>query len=165
MSFKDIQEKIAADIAAKEAPLDAEGKQAIPVPAKVKVQPVDAKGMPQPEVGQDIGTVLSMPGTEQVQLDASTFQLMKCTADVRGREKVRYCIVEKGVSAKYGNQFVNSEYNLTHIVTRQVFHLLHGVFAAVDKKIKQLDTELRMVTQQRDLQQTTLDALKKAGII
>ena len=160
MSFKDIQKQIAEDLVNKtKEPAVAQ------VPHKQEIQPVDEQGMPKPVEKTVIGTILSESGTEEVILNASTFQLMTCKGLVRGRLKERYCIVEIGVNAKFGNQFINRELNLTHIVTRQVFQVLKAVFAGVEKQLKKLSAEAETANNERDLYKTTVDALRKHGII
>lgn len=111
------------------------------------------------------GRIVSMPGSENVTLDGSVFQLMTCSIPGRKTERTRYCIVEKGVQPKYGNQFYNSTGELTHVITRQLYILLSGILNNANKQIIDLTSQLERVEEQRDLHKTTIDALRKNGII
>ena len=138
----------------------------IKVPAKGTVE-MNEKGMPDiaRTSGGRVGTLVSMPGSEQVVIDGGSFQLMHCVANAKGREKTRYCVVEKNATTQYGNQFYNSVGHRTHVITRQLFQLLSSVLGAANKKLRQLDSDLSKVKQERDLFKLTIDALKKNGVI
>ncbi len=137
--------------------------------------PVAVAGKTNPNLGTDgkptgnglgiIGTPVSKPGTEQIILEASTFQFMECQTAAKNMNKKRYCIVEKGVRAQYGNQYINSTGDLTHVVTRQVFQLMLGVIQGAARQIRQLATDVKTAEQQRDMYKMTIDALRKNGII
>ena len=129
--------------------------------------PVDANGMPDVAAVTSgvIGTIVSRPGSEKIVLDANTFQFMECVAATPGREKKRYCVVEKGKGAKYGNQFINSRGERAHIVTRDLFILLSGVLHSASKKMNDLSKDLEHAKEQRDLYKMTIEALKKNGVI
>jgi hypothetical protein len=111
------------------------------------------------------GTVVSQPGTEVVTLDASTFQLMECLANVKGRDKPRYTIVDKESLPRYGNHFANSKGQRTHVITREVYTLLLGVFKSTGKQLKDLKATAERANEQRDLYKLTVDALRKNGVI
>lgn len=153
-SFNDIRNKIAAEVAAK----------ALPNPGTASIQGA-ALGSAPVAAGAMMGTVVSRPGTEKIVLDASTFQFMECTTSAAGMKKPRYCIVEKGVSAAYGNQFINAAGERVHIVTKEVFNLMFGVVRGAGKQIQDLNNKLVTATEQRDLYKLTIDALRKNGII
>jgi len=110
-----------------------------------------------------IGTLVSNPGTEKVQLDASTFQLMTCTAS--GQEKPRFCIVEKNIFGRYGNHFINSQGFRTHIITKEVYTILIGVLNQASEQIRKLGRDLNFTEEQRDLYKMTIDALRRNGVI
>lgn len=163
-TFDEIQRSIEKDIENKR---EQDAGQPMPVPSKTSELPVDNNGMPDVEAKQSgiIGTMVARPGTENVLIDATTFQLMECISSAQGREKKRSCIVEKGVYAKYGNQFINSKGFRTHVVTRDVFRLFTGVLNNVTKQLRTKTSDLERVTEQRDLYKMTIDALKKNGVI
>lgn len=112
-----------------------------------------------------VGTVVSLPGSEKIVLDGSTFQFMECEALVQGKIKQRYCIVEKGVVAKYGNQYINSKGERIHILTHDAWSLLLSVVASAGKQIRDLSNDLRRTEEQRDVFKLTINALRKNGII
>lgn len=157
-SFNDIRRKIVEDIEANrpQDPTPVAGK---PVPT------LGADGKPVASPLGIIGTIVSKPGTEKVTLDASTFQFMECTTAAKGMNKQRFCIVEKGIKASYGNQYINSVGDLTHVVTKQVYNLMLGVIQGAAKQIKQLAHDNQRVEQERDMYKMTIDALRKNGII
>jgi len=126
--------------------------------------PINEKGMPAPTVPGIIGTVVSVPGSEIITLDANTFQLMVCDSVVKKNRK-RYCIVEKGVKATFGKQFIDSKGDRTHVLNHDVYNLFNGVLNQVAKQISKLKTENEQLSEKVELQKTTLDALKKHGII
>lgn len=166
MSFRDIQKKIQDDLTKKDhVETPGQPEHVGEVADKKIIQPLTENGMPDPSTSGVIGRVLSEPGTEQTILEASTFQLMKCKAYVRGRDKTRYCIVELDVSAKYGSQWINSKGFRTHIVTREVFQLLHGVFLSVQKTIRTLKDDRDRYKEKYEINNMTIQALKKNGII
>ena len=125
---------------------------------------VDEKGMPvlQPKV--IIGTIVSKVGTEKIVLDASTFQFMECMSSASPK-KPRYCVVEKGKPALYGNQFINSAGERTHVLTHELYTLMLGIVSSASKQIKQLTTEATQAKETRDLYKMTIDALRKNGVI
>lgn len=112
-----------------------------------------------------IGTVVSLPGTEKILFDATTFQLMECEGRVKGNDKRRYCFVEKGVKGQYGNQFTNAIGDRVYIITKDMFIILLGVFNNIMKQLRDLDSKARMMEEKADLYKMTIDALKKNGII
>jgi len=157
-SFDDIKKSIKKDIEMRQENPESEGALDTPT------TPVDKKGMPAPQPTGTIGTVISKPGTEQIMLNASTFQLMVCEA-VAKRGKQRYCVIEKGVNAKYGNQFINAAGERAHVVTKEVFNLFHGVLNTLAKQLLKTNDALELANERVSLQKMTLDALKKNGII
>lgn len=154
--FDKIREQIAKELADKPTPV-----------ASKPTATVDDKGMPDlsQRVGP-IGTIASKPGTEKVILDASTFQFMECVAAGASTDKkIRYCIVEKGKTAVYGNQYINSAGVRTHIVTRDVYNLMLGVITSASGQIKNLSRELASAVELKDTYKLTIDALRKNGVI
>jgi hypothetical protein len=128
---------------------------------------VDSNGMPDLTIKSAlVGTVISKPGTEKVILDAATFQFMECSATgYRGYEKKRYCFVEKGKHAQYGNQYINSAGERVHVLTHELYTLLLGIISGASKQIRTLSNELTQATEMRDVYKLTIDALRKNGII
>jgi hypothetical protein len=121
---------------------------------------------PEQPVGHStIGMVVSKPGTEKVNLDATTFQLMECETSVANSNKRRYCIVEKGTRANYGNQFINSAGERAHVITRDLFLMMFAVLNNASKQIRELKTDNAHLQEQRDLYKGTIDTLRKNGII
>lgn len=112
-----------------------------------------------------VGMVVSKPGSEKIMLDATTFQLMECETSVANSNKRRYCIVEKGTRANYGNQFINSAGERAHVITRDLFTMLFAVLNNASKQIRDLKTENVHLEEQRDLYKGTIDTLRKNGII
>jgi len=112
-----------------------------------------------------VGMVVSKPGSEKIMLDATTFQLMECETSVPNSNKRRYCIVEKGTRANYGNQFINSAGERAHVITRDLFTMLFAVLNNASKQIRDLKTESLHLQEQRDLYKGTIDTLRKNGII
>lgn len=166
MSFKDIQDKIQKNLKEKDhVETPGQPEHIGEVADKKIIQPVTEKGMPDPSQSGIIGRVLSEPGTENVVLEASTFHLMKCIAHIRGRDKTRYCIVELNKKATYGSHWINSQGFRTHIVTREVFQLLHGVFLSVQKTIRTLSDDRDRYKEKYETNNMTIEALKKNGII
>ncbi len=155
-SFDAIRAQIEKEIEERNA------QQPVAVAGKT-VAVLDDKGNPVPQ--KVLGTVVSKPGTERVTLDASTFQFMECTASAAGHSKPRFCIVEKGIPAQYGNHFINSAGERVHVVTKEVYTLMLGVMNNVMRQIRQLSTDNKLVTEQRDLYKLTIDALRKNGVI
>jgi glycerol kinase len=156
-TFDEIRKQIEADIAT---------KQTEPVTVAGKIVPdVDVKGMPTPTQAVVKGTIVARPGTEKVTFDTPSFQLMECTSAASGYPKPRYCFVEKGVKPMYGNQFMNSEGNRVHIITKELYVVLSGILNSVRKQIKDLTTELTLTKEQRDAARMTIDALRKNGVI
>jgi BMFP domain-containing protein YqiC len=150
MAFDDIMKKIDEEIAA----------------SKTEPVTVAAKAAPEGEPGGTVqGTPVAKPGTERVTFDAQTFQMMECITSATGMKKQRYCVVEKNVRPKYGNQFVNSNGFRTHVITREAYILLTGVLASARAQIKKLSDALERVEEQRDLFKMTIDALRKNGVI
>ena len=139
-----------------------------PVAVASKPTPaVTANGMPDlsARIGP-VGTIVSKPGTEKVVLDASTFQFMECiAANASTDKKVRYCIVEKGKTAVYGNQYINSAGVRTHIITRDLYQLLLGIINSASTQVRTLSNALSQAEEMRDVYKTSLDALRKNGII
>lgn len=160
-NFGDITAQIEKDLEKKRE----EQTTPITVAGKTQIPPVDKDGMPDPVITAIKGTLVSKPGTEYVVLDATTFQLMECTSAAAGREKPRFCIVEKGKQARYGNQFINAAGERVHVITKEVFQLLHGVMNNVSRQIRELNNAKDIAEEKAALQQMTLDALKKNGII
>jgi len=111
------------------------------------------------------GKVVSKPGTEYVTIDASTFQLMECTSNAPGREKPRYCIVEKGKYPQYGNHFMTASGERAHVITREVYNILLAVLNNAGTKLTQLTKDVERANEQRDLYKLTVDALRKNGVI
>jgi len=155
-SFDDIKKQIAKELEERNA------QQPVAVAGRV-TPPVDAQGNPAPT--KMVGTIVSKPGTEKVTLDASTFQFMECVSSATAHNKPRYCIVEKGVPAQYGNHFINSAGDRVHVVTKEVYTLMFGVVSNVSRQIRQLTTDNTTIKEQRDLYKLTIDALRKNGII
>ncbi len=112
-----------------------------------------------------VGTVVSKPGTEKVTLDASTFQLMECATSAPGFDKTRYCLVEKGGTAQYGNQFITAAGDRAHIITKEAYMLLFSVLRNASKQIQELTNKVTAITEQRDVYKLTIDALRKNGVI
>lgn len=157
-TFEEIRKKIAIDIE--------NNKSQLPTPVAGKTTlPVDDNGLPNLASRTVIGTIVSRPGSEKVVLDASTFQFMECITSAVGLNKVRYCVVEKGTRATYGNQFINSCGERTHILTREVYTLFLGVINNVSKQLHTLSTDKAHAEEQRDMYKLTIDALRKNGII
>ena len=158
-SFDEIRKQIEKDLAAKQNP-DPVAVASKPTPA------VDANGMPAISQTAFVGTVVSRPGTEKVVLDTSTFQFMECSAaGYKTYDKRRYCIVEKGQFAQYGNQYINSAGERVHILTREVYQLLLGVISSASRQIRQLSAELEHAKEMRDTYKLTIDSLRKNGVI
>lgn len=157
-TFEQIKEQIAKDLESKKS------DEVVAVAGK-KVPEVDEKGMPSIAQSGVIGTIVSKPGTESVLLDASTFQFMECKTSAVGRDRKRYCIVEKDTYARYGNQYINAAGFRTHIVTRELFELLYGVVRNINKQLVSERQELARTKEQRDMYKLTIDALRKNGII
>jgi hypothetical protein len=155
-SFDAIKAQISQELEAKQ------NQNPVAVASKPTAQ-VDANGMPVVTKPAIVGTVVSKPGTEQVILDASTFQFMECEA--AGQNKRRYCIVEKGATAMYGNQYINSAGVRVHVLTRELYTLLLGVISSASKQIRTLSNELAQVTEMRDVYKFTVDTLRKNGVI
>lgn len=147
-TFDEIRKKIAEDLAAKEDTTPA--SHTTPTPTR--------------NVGM-VGTVVSLPGSEKVVLDGSSFQFIECESLVKGRTKKRYCIVEKGVPAKYGGQFVNAKGERVHVLTHDAWLLLFGIVSSAGKQIKELTRDLKHATEQKDNYKLVVDALRKNGII
>lgn len=112
-----------------------------------------------------IGVVVSHPGTEKIALDTSTFQLMECDGRVKDKDKRRYCFVEKGVKAQYGSQFTNSVGDRVHVITRDLYNNLLGIFNTVLRQLRDLDTKARTMEEKAALYKLTVDALRKNGVI
>jgi hypothetical protein len=131
------------------------------------VSQVSAAVIPTGTVQQGrIGTIVSAPGTEKIVLEATTFQLMECQSPTVDKQaKHRFCIVEKNIVAKYGNQFINSAGFRTHIITKEVFLILHSTLHQVSTQLKQLSSELNLATEQKDLYKSTIEALRRNGVI
>lgn len=155
-AFDTIREQIAKEIEEKA------NQNPVAVASKPTAQ-VDASGMPVITRPAIVGTVVSKPGTEQIILDASTFQFMEC--DAAGQNKRRYCIVEKGATAIYGNQYINSAGVRVHVLTRELYTLLLGVISSASKQIRTLNTELLQASEMRDVYKFTVDTLRKNGVI
>ena len=111
------------------------------------------------------GTVLSRPGTEVVTMDASSFQLLECLANVTGRDKPRYAIIEKGKVPQYGNHYATAGGVRAHIITREVYMLLLSVFKNTAQQLHTLSDKAERADEQRDLYKLTIDALRKNGVI
>ena len=124
----------------------------------------DAAKASQPATG-GMGNVVSNPGTEKVSLDATSFQLMECDGRVKGNEKRRYCYVEKGIKAQYSGQFVNAAGDRVHIITRELYMLLHSLFNGILKQLREMDSRARTAEEKAAMYKVTLDALKKNGVI
>lgn len=153
-AFKDIMKNIEEDLKGKDPSETNSGDET----------PVDDKGMPAPHK-KTAGTIISKPGTENILFNASSFQLMECMSEVRGKDKHRYCIVEKDKHAEYGNQHVNSVGNRTHIITREVFMLLLSVLKNASKQIERLTQQVKDKDDKIEMFTITFGALKKNGII
>lgn len=151
-TFDEIRKKISEDLAAKE--------ETTPV-SHTTPTPTRRTGY---VVGM-VGSVVSLPGSEKVVLDGSSFQFMECESLVKGRTKKRYCIVEKGVPAKYSGQFVNALGDRVHVLTHDAWLLLLGVVSSAGKQIKELTRDLKHATEQKDNYKLVVDALRKNGII
>jgi len=156
-TFKSIADKIKNDIEERTS------EEPITVAGKGNVE-TNKAGFPKPPSGP-VGTLVSKVGTEQVTLDASTFQFMECISNAPGREKPRYTIVEKGKPARYGNHFVTSDGNRAHVITREVYILLLTVLKNTSQQLKQLNVDIENAKEQRELYKLTVDALRKNGII
>lgn len=155
-SFNDIKKQIEEAIESKQTPTAVAGK----------ISPeLDDKGMPDINAVKIKGTPVSKPGTERVLLDASSFQFMECASAAVGYEKQRYCVVEKGVPAQYGNHYINSKGERTHVLTKDAFTLLLGIMNNIVRQLKKNSDDLAFAQEQRDLYKLTIDALKKNGII
>ena len=137
-SAKDVREKIAKDVAATQ---------------------------PLPPTATGVGTVVSLPGSEKVMFDASTFQLMECDGRVKGADKRRYCFVDKGTKAQYGNQFTNAVGDRVYIITHEMYTILLGIFNTIMKQLRELDTKARSMEEKASLYKLTIDALRKNGVI
>ena len=152
----------------KDAKRTADVKAKAPVPVSAEKKP-DPHTTPATLPGQNplrtAGVVLSIPGSEKTVLDASTFQLMECDASAHGINKHRYCVVEKNVNAMYGNQFCNSQGWRTHIITKDLFDMLHGIFNVLSLHIQDINKNLKTASEARDLYKATIDALRKNGVI
>jgi hypothetical protein len=157
-SFDAIRAQINQELEAKQN----QNQNPVAVASKPTAQ-VDANGMPVVTKPAIIGTVVSKPGTEQVILDASTFQFMECEA--AGQNKRRYCIVEKGATAMYGNQYINSAGVRVHVITRELYTLLLGIISNASKQIRTLSNELAQAIEMRDVYKFTVDTLRKNGVI
>ena len=162
-NVKSIREEIEKD-----AKRTAGVKAQVNVPNSVEKKP-DPHTIPATMPGQNLlrttGVVLSIPGSEKIILDASTFQLMECDASAHGINKHRYCVVEKNVNAMYGNQFCNSQGWRTHIITKDLFDMLHGIFNVLSLHIQTLNKDLKTATESSTLYKATIDALRKNGVI
>jgi hypothetical protein len=160
-SFDKIKEEIAKEVADR-----ADGSIGV-VATKRNQTPMTSAGMPDVAAVATgiVGTIVSKPGTERVILDGNTFQFMECSAATPGREKKRFCVVEKGKPATYGNQFINSTGERTHIITKDLYVLLSGVLHSASKQISDMNKDLNTTREQRDLYKLTIDALRKNGII
>lgn len=112
-----------------------------------------------------LGNVVSVPGTEKILFDATTFQLMECDARVKGNDKKRYCLVEKGVKASSGNQFVNSMGERAYVIPHDLCVFLIGILNNISKQLRDLDSLARMNAEKAELYKLTVDALRKNGII
>lgn len=156
-SFDQIKKQIAKDIEARNA------QEPTAVAAKVAPTMDPVTGMPKLTPKVIMGTIVSKTGTEKVTLDASTFQFMECTSATHN--KTRYCVVEKNTPALYGNQYINAAGERTHILTRELYHLMFGVIGSASKQIRQLSTDLTRASETRDLYKMTIDALRKNGVI
>ena len=155
-SFEDINKRIQADIEANKVmePVASKGVPSLNPDGTPVMVPVGVKGR-----------IVSKPGTESVTLDASVFQMMTCISNTPGREKTRYCIVEKEKHAKYGNNFVTAGGWLTHVITREVYTLMIGVLNNAGSQIIQLTSDVERAEEKADLYKLTVDALRKNGII
>lgn len=112
-----------------------------------------------------MGVVLSKPGTERVVLDATSFAFMECETCVKGFDKRRYCIVEKGVSATFSNHFITASGDRAHIITKDLFNLMLAVFNGATRQVRSLTADNGVLRQERDMYKLTIDALRKNGII
>jgi hypothetical protein len=91
---------------------------------------------------------------------------MECSAaGYKTYDKRRYCLVEKGQVAQYGNQYINSAGERVHILTREVYQLLLGVISSASRQIRQLSAELEHAKEMRDTYKLTIDSLRKNGVI
>lgn len=110
------------------------------------------------------GTVMSVPGTEKVVLDTSTLRFMECES-AAPLGKYRYCVVAKGVKAKYPNQFVDSNGDRAYIVPQELFRLMSNLVASAAKQVQNLVQERDRLIVERDLYKMTIDAFKKSGFL
>lgn len=120
---------------------------------------------PQSPTALGVGVVVSIPGTEKVMFDASTFQLMECDGRVKGVDKRRYCFVDKGSKAQYASQFTNSVGDRVQIITRELFMSLLSIFNTIMKQLRELDTKANTMEEKANLYKMTIDALRKNGVI
>jgi len=150
MNFDEINKRIAETAAQKQVE---QVQKAIDTPQH---------GVP---TGGMVGISVGKPGSERVTLDATSFQLMECETSVVGSTKRRFCIIEKKTKANYGNQFINSAGERAHVITHDLYLLLSGVLNNASKQIADLRRENLIATEQRDLYKTTIDTLRKNGII
>lgn len=123
-----------------------------------RVQPTD------PSSG-GTGVVISLPGTERVTLNLKDIQLMECAANVKGRDKIRYLLVEKETYAMRESSFVTSRGWRVHILTKRIYEILFVTLGNADRMVKEMSSDLRAVTDQRDAYKTVIDSLRSNGII
>lgn len=138
-------------------------------PVSVSSRPtpnVDENGMPDIVKTGPVGTLVSKPGSEKIILDATTFQFMECnSASYANYNKKRFCLVEKNKVATYGNQYINSAGDRVHMLSQESYMLLLGVISGASKQVRTLSHDLARAEELRDTYKSTLDTLRKNGII
>ncbi len=125
-------------------------------------QQLEEKENPAPNTAY--GVVLSQPGSEEVILDTTSIQFMECDSNTP-IPKHRYCVVEKGVGAKYAGQFVNSRGDRTHIITREVFNLMLGLTNNMGRQVRALQSQVDVLTTKVETYEMLINGLRKNGII
>lgn len=143
-----------------------ENKSQDPVAVAGRVtKPLTPSGMPDLAAAPvTLGVCISKVGTEKVNLDASTFQLMECESSAPGGKR-RYCIVEKGAKAQYANHYINSNGDRVHIVTRDLFLLLYSIINNASKQISKLTNQYEQTLAVKEAYELTIKTLKKNGVI
>ena len=145
MSFEDIQKQIQQDI------------------AKRRTDVIEQDDTIAPSSGP-YGAVMSKPGTEKIDLDTSLIRFMECES-AAPLGKHRYCLVTRGVAAKYPNQFVDSNGDRVSIIPQDLYRILLALVSSAAKQVQNLTQDRDRAAIERDLYKMTIDALKKTGVL
>lgn len=117
-----------------------------------------------PVVDMDTASRACVPGTESVLIHTSTMDIIRGKSTSHP-DKERFYVRHNNRKRVYKSQMHDGNGNLASVITKVVAEDLIATLTLANNKIKTMEHDLNMVTNERDTYKFTMDTLRQNGVI